>query len=158
MKATKDNIYSTRGGGTLSLPSIISPTPPHPGFSDIATALYYKGRCLCVGTQMYKRYLVLQFWSYWLANAMASLWPSRGNKTIWLTFKQKIFFQKNTSCHYFRISVIPSVLLSFLPNIVISEGREKWPPELAIYASTYIKAGNVVRFSKSSLFTKFDCT
>ena len=29
---------------------------------------------------------------------------------------KKYFFQKNTLCHSFRISVIPSVLLSFLPN------------------------------------------
>ena len=28
---------------------------------------------------------------------------------------KNIFFQKNTLCHSFRISVIPSVLLSFLP-------------------------------------------
>ena len=28
---------------------------------------------------------------------------------------KKYFFQKNTLCHSFRISVIPSVLLSFLP-------------------------------------------
>ena len=61
-------------------------------------------------------------------------------------------------CHSFRIIVIPSILVSFLPNychsfqiIAISnichpeqlqyppipEGREKWPPEVAIYASTY---------------------
>ena len=29
--------------------------------------------------------------------------------------KKYFFFQKNTLCHSFRISVIPSVLLSFLP-------------------------------------------
>ena len=59
-------------------------------------------------------------------------------------------------CHSFRIIVIPSIILSFYPNqchsfqiITISnichpeqlqyppipEGREKWPPEVAIYAS-----------------------
>ena len=32
------------------------------------------------------------------------------------TFEQtNLFFQKNTLCHSFRISVIPSILLSFLP-------------------------------------------
>ena len=29
--------------------------------------------------------------------------------------QKNIFFQKNTLCHSFRISVIPSILLSFLP-------------------------------------------
>ena len=39
-------------------------------------------------------------------------------KLIGVTFKQKIyiFFQKITLCHSFRISVIPSRLLSFLPD------------------------------------------
>ena len=54
-------------------------------------------------------------------------------------------------CHSFRISVIPSELLSFLPNYChfkylsseqllyppIPKGREKWPPEVAIYASRH---------------------
>ena len=54
-------------------------------------------------------------------------------------------------CHSFWIIVIPSVLVSFLPNIVIiqritnanylqklpiPEGPEKWPLEVAIYASS----------------------
>ena len=30
--------------------------------------------------------------------------------------KKRIFFSKNTLCHSFRISVIPSVVLSFLPD------------------------------------------
>ena len=93
------------------------------------------------------------------------------------TFERKnIFFQKNTLCHSFRINVIPSVLLSFLPDYChsfrisvipseychsfqisvipsqllpfqifvtlnssqyppIPKRREKWPPEVAIYAS-----------------------
>ena len=38
-------------------------------------------------------------------------------KLIGVTFNQKnFFFQKNTLCHSFRIIVIPSGLLSFLPN------------------------------------------
>ena len=37
-------------------------------------------------------------------------------KLFGVTFKQIFFFfQKNTLCHFFRIIVIPSVLLSFLP-------------------------------------------
>ena len=56
------------------------------------------------------------------------LWDSQGYlwlpydlteviKLIGVTFKQKeIFFQKNTLCHSFQIIVIPSVLLSFLPD------------------------------------------
>ena len=49
---------------------------------------------------------------------MASLWPNGGNKTIWgnIQAKKIFFFSKNTLCHSFRISVIPSVLLSFLPD------------------------------------------
>ena len=60
-------------------------------------------------------------------------------------------------CHSFRIIVNPSLLVSFLPNIVIPsksfselqiltsskvqklpipKGREKWPSEVAIYASS----------------------
>ena len=74
-------------------------------------------------------------------------------------------------CHSFRITVIPSVLLSFLPDYCHSfrigvipskychsfriiqritnsnqlqklptpKGREKWPPEVAIYASNHKK-------------------
>ena len=30
--------------------------------------------------------------------------------------RKNIFFQKNTLCHSFRISVIPSIVLSFLPD------------------------------------------
>ena len=38
-------------------------------------------------------------------------------KLIRETFEPKnIFFQKNTLCHSFRIIVIPSILLSFLPD------------------------------------------
>ena len=38
-------------------------------------------------------------------------------KLIGETFEPKnIFFQKSTLCHSFRIIVIPSVLLSFLPD------------------------------------------
>ena len=38
-------------------------------------------------------------------------------KLFGVTFKQKnFFFQKYTLCHSFRIIVIPSVLLSFLPD------------------------------------------
>ena len=48
---------------------------------------------------------------------MASLWPNGGNKTNWGNIQaKKIFFQKNTLCHSFRIIVILSVLLSFLPD------------------------------------------
>ena len=49
---------------------------------------------------------------------MAFLWPSGGNKTNWgnIQAKKHFFFQKNTLCHSFRITVIPSVLLSFLPD------------------------------------------
>ena len=49
---------------------------------------------------------------------MASLWPNGGNKANWgnIQAKKNFFFQKNTLCHSFRISVIPSVLLSFLPD------------------------------------------
>ena len=38
-------------------------------------------------------------------------------KLFGVIFKQKnIFFQKSTLCHSFRIIVIPSVVLSFLPH------------------------------------------
>ena len=57
------------------------------------------------------------------------LWDSQGY--LWLPYdltevikligerlepKKKFFFQKNSLCHSFRISVIPSILLSFLPD------------------------------------------
>ena len=47
---------------------------------------------------------------------MASLWPNRGNKTIWSNIQAKKKNQKNTLCHLLPISVISSVLLSFLPD------------------------------------------
>jgi uncharacterized membrane protein YuzA (DUF378 family) len=37
-------------------------------------------------------------------------------KLIEETFKPTFFFQKNTLCYSFRIIVIPSILVSFLPN------------------------------------------
>ena len=45
---------------------------------------------------------------------MASLWPNEGNKTTWRNIWAKKILKKNTLYHCFRISVIPSVLLSFL--------------------------------------------
>ena len=64
---------------------------------------------------MHKGYLVLQFWSYWLAKGTYGFLMVI--KLIGVTFKQKKNQKsKNTLCHSFRISVIPSILLSFLPD------------------------------------------
>ena len=52
-------------------------------------------------------------WYLWLPYDLAEVIKL----VIGVTFKQKnIFFQKNTLCHSFLIIVIPSVLLSFLPD------------------------------------------
>ena len=66
-------------------------------------------------TQMHKGYLVLQFWSYWLAKGTYGFLMVI--KLIGVTLKKKKKKKsKNTLCHSFRISVIPSILLSFLPD------------------------------------------
>ena len=81
--------------------------------------LYYKVRCVFVCGH----YNVLTQTS----PSVLKLWGTQGY--LWLpydltevinlvgvTFKQKkYFFSKNTLCHSFRISVIPSALVSFLP-------------------------------------------
>jgi hypothetical protein len=62
---------------------------------------------------------------------------------------KKIIFQKNTLCHSFHISVIPSILLSFLPDychsfrisVIPSILVSFLPKEVAIYASIIIKSG-----------------
>ena len=48
---------------------------------------------------------------------MASLWPKGGNKANWRNIGTKnFFFAKNILCHSFRVIVIPSQFLSFLPD------------------------------------------
>ena len=66
-------------------------------------------------------------------------------------------------CHSFQIGVIPSKYChSFriiqkitntnqLQKLPIPEGREKWPPEVAIYASSRIKTGLLKRSQKYDL-------
>ena len=72
--------------------------------------LYYKGRCLSSPP-------VLKLWDtqgyLWLPYDLTEV-----IKLIGETFGPKMFFfsQKNTLCHSFRITVIPSILLSFLPD------------------------------------------
>ena len=64
-------------------------------------------------------------------------------------------------CHSFRITVIPSRLLSFLLNYyrfkylsswiaLVPEGREKWPPEVAIYASFLKKSSKLYENIRST--------
>ena len=76
--------------------------------------LYYKGRCVSVcghsNVQTLTSPPVLKLWDtqgyLWLPYDLTKV-----IKLIGVTYKQKI-----TLCHSFRISVIPSVLLSFLPD------------------------------------------
>ena len=70
---------------------------------------------------------------------MASLWPNEGNKTIWgnIQAKKNIFFQKNTLCHSFRISVIPSVVLTFLLDYCHSFHISVIPSELMSFLPNY---------------------
>ena len=52
---------------------------------------------------------------------------------------KKYFFQKNTLCQSFRISVIPSVLLSFLPDFCHSFRISVIPSELMSFLPNYFK-------------------
>ena len=88
-------------------------------FSRATTAyLYYKVRCVSVCGHS----------NVWLTTPpVLMLWGTQGY--LWLPYDltevinligerlepKKYFFQKNTLCHSFCISVIPSVLLSFFP-------------------------------------------
>ena len=54
------------------------------------------------------------------------------------TFEPKnIFFQKNTLCHSFRIIVIPSIVLSFLPDYCHSFRISVIPSELMLFLPNY---------------------
>ena len=85
--------------------------------------LYYKSRCLCVcqhsNVQTLTSPPILKLWDtqgyLWLPYDLTEV-----IKLIKERFEPKnIFFQKNSLCHSFCIIVIPSVLVSSLPNIVI---------------------------------------
>ena len=84
-----------------------------PSLPQIILNLYYKGWCVFVC-------------GHWNVQTLTSppvlkLWDSQGY--LWLSYDLMevinligvTFKQKNTLCHSFRIIVIPSVLLSFLP-------------------------------------------
>ena len=85
--------------------------------------LYYKSRCLCVCQHSNVQTLT--------SPPVLKLWDTQGY--LWLPYDltevinligerfqpKKYFFPKNSLCHSFRLIVIPSLLLSFLPNIVI---------------------------------------
>ena len=69
---------------------------------------------------------------------MASLWPNEGNKANWGNiWAKKKFFQKNTLCHSFCIIVIPSILLSFLPDYCHSFNISVIPSELLSFLPNY---------------------
>ena len=82
-------------------------------------------------------------------------------KLTGVTFKQKkYFFQKNTLCHSFRISVIPSVLLSFLPYychsfriIVIPSVLVSFLPNIVI-SSKLFRELQILTSSKSFPYPK----
>jgi hypothetical protein len=96
--------------------------------------------CLCVcqhsNVQMLTSLSVLKLWDtqgyLWLSYDLVEV-----IQLIGVTFKKiNIFFSKNTLCHSFRLSVIPSVLLSFLPDychsfriIVIPSGLLSFLPD-----------------------------
>ena len=89
-----------------------------PSFAIVC--LYYKVRCVFACHNRFVPTLTSPpIWRYGIPKIpMASLWPNGGNKTIWDNIQaKKLFFKKkNTLCHSFRISVIPSIVLSFLPD------------------------------------------
>ena len=65
--------------------------------------------------------------------------------------QKHIFFQKNTLCHSFRIIVIPSVLLSFLPDYCHSFHITVIPSVLVSFLP------NIVIPSKSMSFLLYYC-
>ena len=67
-------------------------------------------------------------------------------KLIGVIFKQKIFFfQKNTLCHSFRISVLPSVVLSFLPDYCHSFRIIVIPSELVSFLPNIVIPSKIFR-------------
>ena len=85
-------------------------------------------------------------------------------KLFGVTFKQKnLFFQKNTLCHSFGISVIPSVLLSFLPDwcrsfriIVIPSVLVSFLPNIVI-PSQLFRELQILTSSNSALTIVLQC-
>ena len=105
--------------------------------------LYYKVRCVFVCGHSNVPTLtsppVLKLWGtqgyLWLFHDLTEVIKLDGER-----FKPKqYFFQRNTLCHSFHIIVIPSVLLSFLPDfchsfqvIVILSGFVSFLPNIVI--------------------------
>ena len=93
--------------------------------------LYHKSRCLCVTTQMYKCYLVLQFWSYgianvWLPDDLAEViklirerFETSPKKILYVILSELVSFLPYY-CHSFHISVIPSEYCHSFQIIAIS--------------------------------------
>jgi hypothetical protein len=114
-------------------------------FYEICTyLLYYKGRCLSVCQHLNVQTLtsppILKLWDtqgyLWLSSDLTEV-----IKLIGVTFRQKkIFFQKNTLCHSFRISVIPSVVLSFFPDYCHSF-------QISVISSEYCHSFQIITIS-----------